>query len=413
MIPIMTKTPDSIEWPAELSQMFVLDTHAGEVANLFARRAEILASVRSPMGRGAQSRYAIAGSSGVILVQGSLVNWGDIDLARYGATSYGWLSEALHTAAADGAIERIVLAINSPGGMVEGSDSVVEALRAARATKPLVAHVDGLGASAGYLIAAQADEIIATHLSRLGSIGVYAAHLDISKMLERTGVKVSLVAAGAHKVDGNPYEALPDDVRAEMQAEVEDLRLGLARDVAIGRGDRLTAEAALKTEARMYRGRVNSSGRSEAIDHGLADRIGSLRDLLASSSRSHFPITRKETSKMDTVSRTEHEAAVAAARTEGANAERARINAIMSLDECKGREASAFGLAWPPALRPTPPNRSSRACQRRRWRHSRRAGQRMRPAAWLWSTACRSWRALRRRAQTLSEAGQPQDSLRT
>jgi ClpP class serine protease len=85
------------------------------------------------------------------------VNWGDIDLTRYGATSYGWLSEALHAAAADGAIERIVLATNTPGGMVEGSDSVVDALRVARASKPLVAHVDGLGASAGYLIAAQAE----------------------------------------------------------------------------------------------------------------------------------------------------------------------------------------------------------------------------------------------------------------
>jgi signal peptide peptidase SppA len=243
------------------------------------------------------------------------VNWGDIDLTRYGATSYGWSSEALHAAAADGAIERIVLATNTPGGMVEGSDSVVDALRVARASKPLVAHVDGLGASAGYLIAAQADEIVATHLSRLGSIGVFTGHIDVRKMMERMGVKVSLVAAGAHKVDANPYEALPDDVRAEMQAEVEDLRLGLARDIAAGRGDRLTAEAALKTEARMYRGRVNSSGRSEAIDHGLADRIGSLRDLLASSSRSHIPAPRKE-HHIDTVTRAEHEAAVTAARTE-------------------------------------------------------------------------------------------------
>ena len=335
-------TKSNGDWPAELCDpLFMLDTRAGEIASLFAKRAEIFAADPT---RANPQRYALAGTSAVIPVQGSLVNWGDIDLARYGATSYGWLSQALHAAAADVAIERIVLAINSPGGMVEGSDSAVDALRVARASKPLVAHVDGLGASAGYLIAAQADEIVATHLSRLGSIGVFTGHIDVSKMMERMGVKVSLVAGGAHKVDGNPYEALPDDVRAEMQAEVDDLRLGLANDIAAGRGDRLTAEAALKTEARMYRGRVNSSGRSEAIDHGLADRIGSLRDLLASSSRSHFSTIRKDHA-MDTITRSEHEAAVAVARTEGANAERQRISAIMSLDECKGREASALGLA--------------------------------------------------------------------
>ena len=69
-------------------------------------------------------------------------------------------------------------------------------------------------------------------------------------MMERMGVKVSLVAGGAHKVDGNPYEPLPADVRNDLQAEVDDLRLGLADDIAAGRGDRLTAEAALKGEFR-------------------------------------------------------------------------------------------------------------------------------------------------------------------
>ena len=95
----------------------------------------------------------------------------------------------------------------------------------------------------------------------------------------------------------------------------------------------------------MYRGRVNSSGRSEAIDHGLADRIGSLRDLLASSSRSHYRHSKGQIHVTGTVTRAEHEAAVAAARTEGANAERARTASVMALEEAKGREASAFGLA--------------------------------------------------------------------
>lgn len=334
------------DWPAELSEpLFLLDTRAGEIAKLFAGRAEILASVGSGTTRSNLQRYAIVGASAVVPVQGSLVNWGDVDLNRFGATSYGWLAEALQTAASDGAIERIVLAINSPGGVVDGSDSVVDALRQARAAKPLIAHVDGVGASASYLIAAQAHEVVATALSRVGSIGVFTSHIDVSKMMDRVGVRVSLVAAGAHKVDGSPYEKLPDSVRAEMQDYVDDLRLGLAKEIAIGRGDRLTADMAMKTEARMFRAKVNSSGRSEAIDHGLADRLGSLRDLLASSSRSPLSTNLRKVLSMDMISRAEHEAAVAAARNEGANAERARIGAIMALDESKGREASALGLA--------------------------------------------------------------------
>ena len=86
-------------------------------------------------------------------------------------------------------------------------------------------------------------------------------------MMERAGVKVSLVA-GAHKVDGNPYEPLPTDVRNDLQAEVDDLRLGLANDIAAGRGDRLTAEAALKGE---FRGRYWAA-RPE--DDRSVERIG-------------------------------------------------------------------------------------------------------------------------------------------
>jgi ClpP class serine protease len=149
MIQIMTKTSDSIERPAELSQMFVLDTHAGEVASLFARRAEIMASLGSPPGRGAQPLYAISGSSAVP-VKGSLVDWGPVDLSRLGATSYGFIAEAVHAATADRAVERVVLDVDSPGGVVAGSDVVLDALRVARAAKPLVASINGLGASAAF-----------------------------------------------------------------------------------------------------------------------------------------------------------------------------------------------------------------------------------------------------------------------
>ncbi|RJF69594.1 S49 family peptidase [Rhodopseudomonas palustris] len=343
----MTKAPETAaDWPAELNEpLFMLDSRVGEIAKLFASRAEALAAAASASPRVAVTRYATAGATAVIPVRGSLVNWGDVDLSRYGATSFGHLAEALHAAASDGAVERIVLQINSPGGVVEGSDTVVDALRAARAAKPLVSHVDGLGASCGYLFAAQAHEIVITALSRLGSIGVYTGHIDYSGMMERLGLKVTHVASGQHKLDGSPYERLPDDVRAAMQDEVDDLRIGLVNDIAAGRGDRLTAAAALATEARMYRGRVNASGRSEAIDAGLADRISSLRDLLASTTRSYSPTKPPKGKSMDTISRADHDAAVAAARSEGASAERSRIAGVMALDEAKGREASALGLA--------------------------------------------------------------------
>ena len=91
-------------------------------------------------------------------------------------------------------------------------------------------------------------------------------HADLSGQLSDAGVTVTLVHSGAHKVDGNPYEPLPDAVRARIQSEIDGLRGLFAETVGAGRGRRLTAEAALATEAECYRG-------AEAVAVGLADEV--------------------------------------------------------------------------------------------------------------------------------------------
>ena len=78
---------------------------------------------------------------------------------------------------------------------------------------------------------------------------------------------VTLIHSGAHKVDGNPYEPLPDAVRdAHPGARSTVIRGLFAETVGAGRGRRLTADAALATEAECYRG-------AEAVAAGLADEV--------------------------------------------------------------------------------------------------------------------------------------------
>lgn len=90
------------------------------------------------------------------------------------------------------------------------------------------------------------------------------AHQDYSGAQEQRGISVTLVHSGEHKVDGNPYEPLPEGVRTEIQGELDELRQLFA--VTVSNGRNISVESVLATEARMYMGQA-------AVDVGFADAV--------------------------------------------------------------------------------------------------------------------------------------------
>lgn len=92
----------------------------------------------------------------------------------------------------------------------------------------------------------------------------------MSGMLAQKGVAVTLIHAGAQKADANPYTALPEGIRDRLQSELEDLRMLFAETVAAGRGARMTRDAALATEAAIFRG-------AAALEAGIADAVADPR----------------------------------------------------------------------------------------------------------------------------------------
>lgn len=88
-----------------------------------------------------------------------------------------------------------------------------------------------------------------------------------SAMLDRKGIKPTLIFAGAHKVDGNPFEPLADAVRQDLQDEVDAIYDLFVKSVAAGRKG-LSPAAIRGTQARTFMGQA-------AIDQGLADEMGS------------------------------------------------------------------------------------------------------------------------------------------
>lgn len=218
------------------------------------------------MRRGWTEGYANVEGVAVIPITGVLVHRGAWVGNSSGQTSYEGIRAALEAAIEDPAVEGIALEIDCFGGEVSGCFDLADYVRALGQVKPIRAFVAENAYSAAYAIAAQADKIIVPRTGGVGSIGVLTMHVDVSGAMKKEGVAISLIHAGEHKVDGHPYAALPEDVRGEWEAEMEGLREIFADTVGMGRGDKMTAAAALATEARCFTG-------ADAVAAGLADAV--------------------------------------------------------------------------------------------------------------------------------------------
>lgn len=293
-------------------------------------------------GRSYRSQDGVA----FIPIVGSLANRGAYIGASSGVVSYEGIGAQLRQAADDPSIHSIILDEDTPGGEATGMFRVAALVREIRKTKCVVAYVDDMAASAGYGIASQAHEIVISPTSIVGSIGVVLMHLDRSGEMEKAGRKVTLIHAGANKVDGHPFAPLSEQVKADLQREVMAFYQQFVDAVVAGRPG-LTPDAVRATEARTYIGQ-------EAIDRGLADRIASIDAVVEDLRSKRAPQSRGRTKEptMSLSNSTHIQTDLDRARAEGAIAERQRIAAIINSDEGKANPAAALTLAFDEAALP-------------------------------------------------------------
>jgi len=183
------------------------------------------------------------------------------------------LVEGLRAAARDRRSPAAVLYINSPGGSALASELVLAEVRRLAARKPVVAYVDRVAASGGYMVALGAKEIWASPGSILGSIGVFAGKFDLSELLSRLGVHREVLSRGEHAGLLTSARPLSAREREALEAEVEEIYDRFVELVAEHR--RLQPDA---VRAR-GEGRVYTAAR--AHEAGLVDSLGSFEGACA------------------------------------------------------------------------------------------------------------------------------------
>jgi len=295
--------------------------------------------------------------SGVAIVPivGTLVNRGSWIGASSGLVSYEGITAQIKKAGADPDVRGILLDIDSPGGEASGCFDLTTLIREVDKVKPVVAFANDKAASGGYALASGAREIWTTQTGMVGSIGVVLVHMDRAGQLAKAGLKPTIIHAGARKADGHPFGPLPDDVRTDLQVEMERVRALFVATVSGGR-KKLSSDALAATEARVYHG-------AAAVDAGLAEGLGTYDSVLARlvsilpakprATPAHQPMEKAamaDNQSPAVAGPDQIAAAEAAGRAAGIAAERGRIAAIVRSEEAAGHADMAPSRALDPSL---------------------------------------------------------------
>jgi len=169
----------------------------------------------------------------------------------------------------------VALIINSPGGSPTQSHLILRRIRQLAEEKkiPVLAFIEDVGASGGYMLACGGDEIICDQYSIVGSIGVVGGSFGFPKLMDKLGIERRLYTSGEHKAMLDPFlPEKPEDVK-RLKAIQKDIHAHFIALVKERRGAKL--RGADKT---LYSGEFWTA--PKAIELGLVDGIGDLRSVL-------------------------------------------------------------------------------------------------------------------------------------
>lgn len=305
----------------EAAENVVWAMEEGALATLLAIAArehdvtpEALAAYEAKALKGAE-QATVRNGVAIIEANGPMFKRANLMTAISGATSYDIMRRDLQSAV-DAKLKGAILNLDTPGGEASGAGELASYIASLRGTFPVVAYVNGLGASAGYWIAAGAQEVVVDPQAVLGSIGVQWA---MRTREDPKGVTThTFISSQSPMKNADPGT---EEGGAHIQGVVDAMAQVFVESVAAYRG--VDTETVLSNF-----GKGGIFVGKDAVAAGLADRIGNFEGVLAELSAPRRSAKAKGAKMSDeTYSKADLDAAVANAMA-AANARTAGIHRV-------------------------------------------------------------------------------------
>lgn len=232
----------------------------------------IEARLGRPLANEQQDYEVRDGGVAVLPISGVIANKANMFTRVSGGASAQLLQQQVESMRADPSVRAVVLDIDSPGGNVLGIPALAESIRALAAEKPTVSCCTGTMASAGYWIGSAANAVYISGLTDyVGSIGVVATHAYDPKSAAKQTTEIT---AGKYKRMGSESAPLSAEGKAYIQSQVDEIYRVFVETVAQNR--KVTADQVLEN---MADGRIFIG--QQAINAGLVDGVSSVDAMVA------------------------------------------------------------------------------------------------------------------------------------
>lgn len=170
-------------------------------------------------------------------------------------------------------IDGVLLRLDSPGGLAGTSEEIYQAIKYISSKKPVIASIGNTGCSGAYMIACGANEIIASKMSLVGSIGAIMMIPNLNKVKDKIGIDMITIKSGNMKDIGNMFREMSEEERTFIQSLSNECHQNFIDIVKESRNAKLSNNI-----DEVLDGRILSS--KTALGYGLIDKIGTYDDAI-------------------------------------------------------------------------------------------------------------------------------------